>query len=165
MKAPPPLEPHHRSERSGHKGYTCWDPSGEGGRNRLWEGDPLPRVEGVFDAIFVNQVLELALSLLFAPGTDHRMVEKDELELKPPRFSDLRRLGEISMPCLAGVKQAGRSSDFPFCSTTQRRQAPKGISLRSWQRWGIRIPAPSAAPRIVPPFSTATSVPSILSWI
>ena len=46
-----------------------------------------------------------------------------------------------------------------------RRQAPKGMSLRSWQRVGIRMPTDWDASRMVLPRSTTTSTPSIFKWI
>jgi hypothetical protein len=51
-----------------------------------WKRNPVPGVECFFHPIFINQTLEAALSLLFTPRADHRMVEQDELELKLPRF-------------------------------------------------------------------------------
>jgi hypothetical protein len=41
-----------------------------------------PGIAGLLDPIFINQALENTLTFLLTPGTDHGVVEEDELELK-----------------------------------------------------------------------------------
>jgi hypothetical protein len=55
---------------------------------------PFPGIEGFLHSVFVNEGLELAISLLFTPGADHRMVKQDQLKLKPSRIENLRGPGD-----------------------------------------------------------------------
>ena len=58
------------------------------------ERDFLPGVLGLFHSVFIDQVLKLTFPFLFTPGTDHGVIEKNELELEPPGFRNLRGLGD-----------------------------------------------------------------------
>jgi hypothetical protein len=48
--------------------------------NRKWFS--FPGIACLFDPIFIKQILENTLAFLLAPGTNHGVVEEDELELK-----------------------------------------------------------------------------------
>jgi hypothetical protein len=47
------------------------------------KGDQVPGILRIVDPIFIDEVLKVAFSFLFAPRAGHRMIEKDELELNP----------------------------------------------------------------------------------
>jgi hypothetical protein len=54
----------------------------------------LPWIACLFHPVFIDQILEVTFAFFFTTGTDHRMVEQNELELKLSRFDDLRGAGE-----------------------------------------------------------------------
>jgi hypothetical protein len=54
----------------------------------------LPRIEPLFDPVFIDQFLEVTFPFFFTAGAGHRVVEQNELELQPSRFRNLCRLGQ-----------------------------------------------------------------------
>jgi hypothetical protein len=62
----------------------------------------LPRIEGLLHPVFIDQILEVTFAFFFTTGTDHRMVEQNELELQPSRFRNLWRLSRDLHPVSCG---------------------------------------------------------------
>jgi hypothetical protein len=62
------------------------------------ERDPIPGIDRLLYSIFIDQGLKTALPLFFTAGADHGVIEKNQLELEPSRFEDLRGAGENLHP-------------------------------------------------------------------
>jgi hypothetical protein len=58
------------------------------------KGDQVPGILRIVDPIFIDQALKVTLSLFFATGAGHRMVEENKLELSFPGFGDFGRMGD-----------------------------------------------------------------------
>jgi len=58
------------------------------------KGDQVPGILRIVDPIFIDQALKVTLSLFFATGAGHRMVEENKLELSFPGLGDFGRMGD-----------------------------------------------------------------------
>jgi hypothetical protein len=58
------------------------------------KGNQVPGVLRIIDPIFIDQALKVTLSLFFATGAGHRMVEENKLELSFPGFGDFGGMGD-----------------------------------------------------------------------
>jgi hypothetical protein len=90
------------------------------------ERDPFPRVSRLFDPVFVDESLEHTFSFFFTSGTNHGVVEEDQLELKPSRFDDLRRVGDDLHSLFCRSETGGKEFRFPFLLDDAETAGPEG---------------------------------------
>jgi hypothetical protein len=90
------------------------------------ERDPVPGIDRLLYSIFVDQGLKIALPLFFTAGTDHGVIEKNQLELKPSRFDDLRGAGEDLHPFFCRGETGGNEFGLSFLLDDAKTAGPKG---------------------------------------
>jgi hypothetical protein len=90
------------------------------------EGDPVPGIDRLLHAMFIDEGLKIALPLLFTTGADHGVIEKNQLKLKLSRFDDLRGAGEDLHPFFCRGETGGEEFGFPFCLDNAKTAGPKG---------------------------------------
>jgi len=98
----------------------------ESGRIIFWERDPVPGIDRLLHPIFIDQRLEIALSLLFTAGADHGVIEKNQLQLEPSRFEDLRGAGEDLHPFFRRGETGRKEFGFSFLLDDAKTAGPKG---------------------------------------
>ena len=90
------------------------------------KGDRVPGILRIIDPIFIDQALKVTVSLFFATGAGHRMVEENKLELSFPGFGDFKRMGD-NLHSIFGGGEAGRQKlSFPFLLNHTEPAGPKG---------------------------------------
>jgi hypothetical protein len=90
------------------------------------ERDPVPGIDRFLYSIFVDQGLKIALPLFFTAGTDHGVIEKNQLELKPSRFDDLRGAGKDLHPFFRRGEAGGNEFRLSFLLDDAKTAGPKG---------------------------------------
>jgi hypothetical protein len=88
--------------------------------------DPVPGINCLLYAIFIDQGLKIALPLLFTAGADHWVIEKNQLKLEPSRFEDLGRAGEDLHPFFRGGETGGNEFGFSFLLHDAKTAGSKG---------------------------------------
>jgi hypothetical protein len=90
------------------------------------EGDPVPGIDRLLHAIFIDQGLKIALPLLFTTGANHGVIEKNQLKLKLSRFDDLRGAGEDLHPFSRRGETGGNEFGLSFLLDDAKTAGPKG---------------------------------------
>jgi len=90
------------------------------------ERNPVPGIDRLLHSIFIDQGLEIALSFLFTAGADHGVIEKNQLQLVPSRFEDLRGAGEDLHPFFRRGETGGKEFGLSFLLDDAKTAGPKG---------------------------------------
>jgi hypothetical protein len=90
------------------------------------ERDPVPGIDRLLYSIFINQGLKITFPLLFTAGADHGVIEKNQLQLEPSRFEDLRGVGEDLHPFFRRGETGRKEFRFSFLLDDAKTAGPKG---------------------------------------
>jgi hypothetical protein len=90
------------------------------------KGDRVPGILRIIDPIFIDQALKVTVSLFFATGAGHRMVEENKLELSFPGFGDFKRMGDDLHPIFSGGETGWQKLGLSLLLNHTEPASPKG---------------------------------------